>query len=158
MDGVGAIPLNLNGESAWASAIFLSPKPGCFIGFKRWHVRWCRKGILSNRQREGDERISRVLGILDRSLGVAFPADEIETVSGLTLGQANRLAHRALGVTLNQYWEERRSKAAQTSLAEPGARIKEIALDLGFTELSHFSAWFKRHNGQSPRTWQRNRQ
>jgi AraC-like DNA-binding protein len=31
--------------------------------------------------------------------------------------------------------------------------VKEIAYELGFSSLPHFSAWFRRRNGLSPRAF-----
>jgi len=69
----------------------------------------------------------------------------------LTVGQLNRLSTRSLGQTLYAYWENRRLQRAKDLLRETAISIKEIAYRFGFRHASHFSTWFKRYTGQSPK-------
>jgi len=40
---------------------------------------------------------------------------------------------------------------ARQRLLQPESRIKEVAIELGFIHLPHFSKWFKQHTGKTPR-------
>jgi len=55
-----------------------------------------------------------------------------------------------LQTTPHQFWDRLRIEQAQNRLRQPDIRIKEVAIDLGFKHLSHFSKWFKRHTGTPP--------
>lgn len=57
----------------------------------------------------------------------------------------------AMGSTPRHYLEKRRMDYAYRRLRMPDAQVKEVATTLGFVHLSHFSKWFKKHLGQSPR-------
>ncbi|WP_269523283.1 AraC family transcriptional regulator [Coraliomargarita parva] len=101
-----------------------------------------------------DPRVTVAVQIIDAlSPGELFPETEICQATGLTIGRLNRLAVIAYGLTLNAYWEDRRIKLARRAMENPSKRVKEIAADLGFVQLSHFSAWFKRNAGKSPRAY-----
>lgn len=101
-----------------------------------------------------DPRLAAALHEIDHlPLNAPFPRD-VEAVGGLSLGQLNRMCLRVAGQTLYAYWDNRRLARAKLMLRQPSASVKEIAYQLGFRQLSHFSAWFKRHEGASPRSFQ----
>jgi len=101
-----------------------------------------------------DPRLARMFQVIDSSSpGDAFPENEVCRVAGLSIGRLNRLCVQAYGFTAHAYWEKRRVQRARQALEIPEIRVKEVASQLGFVQLSHFSAWFKRHSGASPRSY-----
>ncbi len=102
-----------------------------------------------------DPRLARALQAIDtQAPGAAYPEAELVRVSGLSIGRINRLCAQVYGFTTHQYWERHRLKRARLALRAGSQPIKQIAFGLGFLQLSHFSAWFKRHEGMSPRAYQ----
>jgi len=79
-------------------------------------------------------------------------------ISNAQIGQAlnynpnylNRLMIRHTGMTLHQYILQRRLAQASTLLQTTNRPINEIALELGFNSLSHFSGFFKKETGTTP--------
>ena len=61
-----------------------------------------------------------------------------------------RLFAKVLGVTPNQYLVRSRLRHAARLLADPARRITDIALDVGFGDLSNFVRTFRRAAGLSP--------
>ncbi len=59
------------------------------------------------------------------------------------------------GVTYKQLVAEARYEAAACLLKEPDATVSEIAFDLGYTDVSHFSRAFHRWTGASPSAYRR---
>lgn len=113
--------------------------------------------------REVDGRVERAYEWL-----LTLPLDSAEVsmegateATGLSAGYLNRLFIEHYHQTLHGFHEQRRLHYAKQALAEPGARIKNVALDLGFIDLSRFSAWFRRLEQVSPREysgyWRRRR-
>lgn len=101
-----------------------------------------------------DPRVMRAVHVLDAlPPWASFPQRRLESVSGLTVGRLNRLFVVAYGHTAYAYWENRRFERARLSLTLPQVRVKEVAAQFGFLQLSHFSAWFKRQAGISPRQY-----
>lgn len=101
-----------------------------------------------------DARLTRCIRMLDvLPPREPFPGSEIERICGVSLSQVNRLCRQEHGCSLQQYRERRRLERATTGVRERARPTKEIAYELGFRQLSHFSAWFKRHTGQPPRAY-----
>lgn len=133
-----------------------------YINYERQLLAWLKElaGVLI---REGarmhvpeniDVRMAGVIQAMDLiPVGRPFPKNLILREGGLSLDRLNQLSLEAYGHTLHKYWENRRLDWACRMLESPNIRIKEVSLELGFRELSHFSAWFKRLAGLSPRKW-----
>lgn len=103
-----------------------------------------------------DARLAQALFVIDRqNLDKHYPVEEMEKASGLGIKKLNRISLAACGMTLHAYWEQRRVERARSALEHEGVSVKEIASGLGFTQLSHFSAWFKRHTGEAPRGYRK---
>lgn len=66
-----------------------------------------------------------------------------------------RLFANSLGVTPHQYLVRSRLRRAARLLADDGRPITEIALDVGFRDLSNFVRTFHRAAGVSPRSFRR---
>jgi len=101
-----------------------------------------------------DARLAQALFVIDsQDADGPYPLREMEAASGLDIKKLNRICEGSTGLTLHAYWEKRRGERARRALEQGGASVKEIASGLGFSQLSHFSAWFKRHAGKPPRAW-----
>lgn len=101
-----------------------------------------------------DARLAQALFVIDRQdIDGPFPSREMEKASGLVMRKLNRICEVSYGMTLHAYWEKGRVERARRALEHDGLNVKEIASGLGFSQLSHFSAWFRRHTGLAPRAY-----
>lgn len=83
-----------------------------------------------------------------------FSADKIAR----NLGMDRRTLHRRLAVTGASYssiLDAVRREHASTAILRGHTSFTEIAVALGFSELSAFSRWFRGEFGMSPRAWAR---
>lgn len=111
-----------------------------------------RSGRTVHSPGEIDPRLANACELIDSSRpGGGFPQEALEQKTGLSIGRLNWLSSQHYGFTLQSYWERRRVARARLALEQSETRIKEVAADLGFVQLSHFSNWFKRQTGTSPR-------
>jgi AraC family transcriptional regulator len=62
---------------------------------------------------------------------------------------------QSFGEPPHRYWTGRRIERAKALLANPRASVTEIALDVGFSATSAFSAAFHRFTGQTPTAYRR---
>jgi len=94
---------------------------------------------------------------VDAALWIDAHADqpiELATVArhaGLSEFHFLRVFHRVLGVTPKQYVIRSRLRRAARLLAEDARPITDVALDVGFGDLSNFVRTFHRAAGLSPR-------
>jgi AraC-like DNA-binding protein len=75
--------------------------------------------------------------------------------AGLSAFHFLRLFGRVLGVTPHQYLVRSRLRHAARLLADRERRVTDVALDVGFGDLSNFVRTFHRAAGVSPRAFQR---
>jgi AraC-like DNA-binding protein len=81
-----------------------------------------------------------------QSLSLASLAREV----GVSRSRLCRVFRRRTGTTLHAYREQARLRAALEALASPARDLTELALDLGYSSHSHFSASFRRAFGLRP--------
>jgi AraC-like DNA-binding protein len=62
----------------------------------------------------------------------------------------SRIFHRAAGVSLRRYVGRLRACVAAHHLASGAPDLTALALDLGYTDHSHFTNAFRRESGQPP--------
>jgi AraC-like DNA-binding protein len=64
--------------------------------------------------------------------------------------RADQLLRENLGLGLREFMENLRLTRARERVLAGVEPLKAIAFSLGFRHASHFTAWFRRHTGQSP--------
>lgn len=107
----------------------------------------CRPGMM-------DERVMQAVAELNRQpLDAGFPEPQLRQCVNVGKSQLNELFTRALGMTPRRYFDERRLEEARSLLAHTKRSVKQIAFALGFRHESHFSLWFRRHEGKPPTVW-----
>ena len=100
-----------------------------------------------------DERVRLAVDRLQaRDLAEPLALENLAAEVHVSPNHLIRLFRRDLRSTPNQFWDRLRIEHAMSRLRQPDIRIKEVAIDLGFKHLSHFSKWFKRHAGKPPQS------
>jgi len=110
------------------------------------------QGLTPARMGRIDTRLLKAIRIIERT-GVAAVLSERELAKqvGLSVSQLARLFRRQFGVSARAYGEKQRHEHAVAALQGSPQTVKEIAFQLGFASLPHFSSWFRRKHGLSPR-------
>jgi AraC-like DNA-binding protein len=109
-------------------------------------------GVYPNMRENIDPRINRAIQILnDYPLDLPFDKNELAGKVGLSVVHLVRLFRKRLKMTPRQYLDDRRLDHAMAALRLSDARPKAVAYALGFSYLSHFSSWFKKRTGITPR-------
>lgn len=138
-------------------------KPRGFAGwcrhesaFREWFV-----GYVESLQRLGiepqsastsqDRRLESLLRALHEwPLDQSLQLSKLGEGSGLGGRRVHDLLRAHLGMTAQEWLEQRRLLVARERLAGEETALKEIAFHLGFKHPPHFTAWFKRHTGMTP--------
>ena len=92
---------------------------------------------------------------LDSRAHEAIDLGRVAAHAGLSPFHFLRLFSRALGVTPHQYVVRSRLRRAARLLVDPQRAITDVALDVGFADLSNFIRTFRRAAGVSPGAFRR---
>ena len=115
-----------------------------------------RLGQVPSIMASADPRVLHAARLMD-SHPLRLPLRESDLCHsiGLSVSHLNRLFLRDLGISPKKYMERRRLQSAILLLQHHRRSVKETAYELGFNSLPHFSAWFHRQQGVSPRAFQK---
>ncbi len=97
----------------------------------------------------------RVTDFLEEHLAEGVSLDALADLVRLSPYHFSRSFKQSFGEPPHRYWTRRRIERAKALLANPRASITEIALDVGFSATSAFSATFHRVTGQTPTDYRR---
>jgi len=130
--------------------------------FLRWLAVYSQtlrsRGWMPIRLGRMEPRVLYAVQILDRSsFNALFHEKKLATQVGLSVSQLDRLFVKQLGLSPRQYLERRRLREATVRTQGSSDHFKQIAFELGFGSLSHFSTWFRRKTGFSPRQFRMQR-
>lgn len=78
------------------------------------------------------------------------PVSDYAEQLGMTLATLGRVCQEQLGMTALNVINARLMLEAKRELAYSSRSIKEIALDLGFSDEGYFSRFFRKHSGLAP--------
>jgi len=90
---------------------------------------------------------------IDANAHAEIDLDGAADVAGLSPWHFLRVFANVLGVTPHQYLVRARLRRAARLLPDPARAITDIALDVGFADLSNFVRTFRRAAGVSPRAF-----
>jgi AraC family transcriptional regulator len=88
--------------------------------------------------------------LLDRNLRAGISVPDLAAAAGLSLHHFIKMCREAEGCTPHALLVQKRMEHATALLADPGARIDEVAMTTGFSSPSHFTCTFHRMTGVTP--------
>ena len=133
----------------------------CFLRLEQLLCEWLlalsemldRRGIKHSGHFGIDERVRVAVDLLHaRDLAEPLALETLAAEVHVSPNHLIRLFRKDLQTTPHQFWDRLRIEYAQSRIRQPDIRIKEVAIDLGFKHLSHFSKWFKQHAGKTPQS------
>src|SRR5262249_16255210 len=107
-----------------------------------------RGGLASWQQR-------RVAEFIDAHLRDDVPLAALAGIARLSPFHFARAFKKSFGMPPHRYHVMRRMIRAKALLGEPARSVTEIAFEVGFRELSSFTAAFRKQTGVSPTQYRR---
>lgn len=101
--------------------------------------------------------IRAVRRYVDRHLCAHISVEDLANVAGYSSPHFSRLFKATIGVTPYRYVIERRLERAAYLLATTSRPVYDVALEVGYSQVSHFSRAFKRRFGRAPSAYRANR-
>ncbi len=105
--------------------------------------------------RRTDGLMVRLRDEIDRRIAEPFAAPALAASVGLSVSQVNRRFRAAFGSAPKAYRQARRLAAAEAMLRDRADHLDQLAAELGFIDVFHFSRWFKARIGVAPGTYRR---
>jgi len=96
-----------------------------------------------------------VAAYIEEHLAEAIPLDALAKLVHLSPFYFCRAFKRSFGIPPHRYQIKRRMERARTLLADPASSVTDVALELGFSETSSFSAAFRNTAGTTPTEYRR---
>ncbi|MBE6380833.1 MAG: AraC family transcriptional regulator [Lentisphaerae bacterium] len=93
----------------------------------------------------------RMKNYIDQHWQRPFVLEDLCRISGKSAAQTLRIFKRDWSITPGAYHHQRRFAMAASYLTNTGNTVRDIALLLGFANEFHFSQWFKKQSGISPK-------
>jgi AraC family transcriptional regulator len=92
---------------------------------------------------------------VDENLAEPIALADLAALARLSPYHFSRAFKQSFGVSPHRYHTDRRIDRAKTLLAKPTRSITEIAIELGFSDASSFSAVFRKFTGQAASAYRR---
>lgn len=110
-----------------------------------------RVAAAPRRARRSDaDAVEAAREVIARDPSGRLPLRELARASGLSPFQLCRVFRAHTGTTLTFYRHSLRLRLALDSVRDRSVSLMDLALDLGFSSHSHFTAIFRRHFGITP--------
>jgi len=102
-------------------------------------------------------KLRQITNWMAENLAEEFNLDRLAARAGLSKFYFNRLFKGAVGVSPSHYHINLRMDEAKRRLRETKKTVVEIALDVGYTNPSHFAQLFRKETGLSPSDYRQQR-
>jgi len=97
----------------------------------------------------------RIVEFIEEHLADELPLATLAGLAQLSTYHFARAFKRSFGVPPHRYHTNRRIERARAMLAKPGSAVADIAVEVGFSGASAFSAAFRKMTGQTPTDYRR---
>ncbi len=119
------------------------------------HLALAAEQIATQQVHAEPTMVERARAVIEARSGEALSLEEIARSVHSSTFHFCKIFKRATGMTFTQYLSMVRVAKAKKLLANPQARISEVAFEAGFASLTHFNRMFLRIAGQSPTDFRR---
>ena len=105
---------------------------------------------LRHRLGIADEKVLRVLGVMEMNLEHPISRSDLAYEAGISLRQLERLFHEYVGHGIHQHYRWLRLKRARHLLRETSLPVFDVALATGFASASQFSRAYAQTFSETP--------
>jgi AraC family transcriptional regulator len=109
--------------------------------------------MTGNFRCKSDRWLRQACDLLRARFSESLSLNEIAHQVGVHPVHLARGFRRSFGTTVGEYVRQLRVDHARTALSEGNARLRDVALDAGFFDQSHFCRVFRRFTGMTPQEY-----
>ena len=92
---------------------------------------------------------------IEQRLAHKISLRELADIAGLSAGHFSRAFKQSVGMSPHRYLMRRRVTAATDLIRDTELSLAEVALNVGFSDQSHFTRVFARESGETPSAFRR---
>lgn len=119
------------------------------------HLSLAAEQIVTRQTHAEPPMVEKAREIIEARSGEHLSLDDVAGAVHASTFHFCKMFKRATGMTFTEYLSITRVAKAKKLLANPQARISEVAFEAGFASLTHFNRMFRRIAGQSPTDFRR---
>lgn len=97
------------------------------------------------------EQLNRIRAAVVADLSVPPQLPQLASLAGMSISKLTDLYKQVFGDSIYDYFQKARMDEAGYLLRQGGYSVSEVGYRLGFSNMSHFSRLFKRHQGSTPK-------
>jgi AraC-like DNA-binding protein len=99
---------------------------------------------------DDQEMIARVCGFIKHHQTRPLSLEQISQMAGMSQSKFTVLFRQMTGMSFVEYRNSERIQLAKQLLTTTSDKVAQIALDIGYEDLSHFNHLFKKTTGETP--------
>lgn len=129
-------------------------------GMCRWVqscVEYITKGIYGQRERLGERIAAAVKEYISEHLKDQLTVSQIASVIHLSPDYMTKVFKKETGMTIKEYMIKKRMKLAKELLRDTEKTVSDIAIEVGYDNLSYFVRLFRSFYGVTPKQYQKQR-
>ena len=100
--------------------------------------------------RESKNVVERAKNFIQENYSQHIDRSDIASCVYLTPDYLSRMFKNETGISMHDYLNRYRIKKASELLADPSQSVSEVAMQVGFYNISYFSTIYKKFTGRSP--------
>ncbi len=113
-------------------------------------------GFFGDEEENRQEKlVSEIIRYIDKHYGDVSNVEQIASSVYISPSYAKSLFKRSTGKTISEYLNNKRMEEAKRLLANPQAKVYEVAKSVGYKSKPYFVKAFKRYVGQLPSEYQK---
>lgn len=135
-------------------ALYLELQPLLMLWMASYYAALSERGVSTNSLEALDTKVLATLHAIEtHPLSTPLQGSDLAEEVACSVSQLNKLFAKQIGTTPAVLWNRRKLAAAKSELLNSSESIKVIAFNVGFSSTEHFSNWFKKSTGFSPRAY-----
>lgn len=114
-----------------------------------------QKSLENNTFSESNSSLLPIISYIKANIQSSINMKNLSDVANMSITAFHRFFKKELGITPVEFIAQEKIKMAKTLLSEPNIHINEVSYELGYEDSNYFIRLFKKHEGITPKQYQK---
>ncbi|MFC6096360.1 AraC family transcriptional regulator N-terminal domain-containing protein [Flavobacterium qiangtangense] len=114
-----------------------------------------QKSLENNTFSDSNSSLSPIISYIKANIQNSINMKKLSDVANMSTTAFHRFFKKELGITPVEFIAQEKIKMAKTLLSEPNIHINEVSYELGYEDSNYFIRLFKKHEGITPKQYQK---